>query len=194
MNRSVKFTFRLFLAAAISLATSALAFSAEGDSAGQGMLQGEFKWVHFVIVAALFIWVFGKLTPPWFKSNADTIAAAINKAKAAKAEAENKLKEAAAKLARLEQEIAEFRTGAERDAAAEVERLKTAMRNDAEKIAAAGRAEIEAAERAARSELKALAAKLAIDGAEQRVTQRMTPAIQESMVSRFVQSLQERPN
>jgi F-type H+-transporting ATPase subunit b len=194
MNSISKIILRLFVAAALSLAASALAFSAEGESSGQGMLQGDFKWVHFVIVAALFIWVFGKLLPPWFKSNADTIDAAINKAKTAKAEAEAKLKEAAAKLARLEQEVAEFRSSAERDAAAEVERLKAAMQTDAQKIASAARAEVDAAERAARAELKALAAKLAVEGAEQRVSQRMTPAIQESMVSRFVQSLQERPN
>jgi len=194
MNHSVKFGFRLLVAAAIVLPASALAFSAEGENSGQGMLQGDFKWVHFVIVAALFIWVFGKLLPPWFKSNADVIAAAINKAKAAKADAEAKLKEATAKLARLEQEVAEFRTSAERDAAAEVERLKAAMLSDAEKIATAARAEIDAAERAARSELKVLTAKLAIEGAEQRVSQRMTPAIQESMVGRFVQSLLGRSN
>src|SRR5271156_251673 len=153
MNHSVKFGFRLLVAAAIVLPASALAFSAEGENSGQGMLQGDFKWVYFVIVAAIFIWVFGKLLQPWFKSNADVIAVAINKAKAAKADAEAKLKEATAKLARLEQEVAEFRTSAERDAAAEVERLKAAMLSDAEKIATAARAEIDAAERAARSEL-----------------------------------------
>src|SRR5579871_4623093 len=194
MNYMPKFGLRLLAAAAFSLATSAVVFSAEGETSGQGILQGDFKWVHFVIVAALFIWVFGKLLPPWFKSNADVIAAAINKAKAARAEAEAKLQEATAKLARLEQEVAEFRASAERDAAAEVERLKAAMQTDAQKIAAAARAEIDAAERAARAELKALAAKLAVEGAEQRVSQRMTPAIQESMVSRFVHSLQERLN
>jgi F0F1-type ATP synthase membrane subunit b/b' len=194
MNYMPKFGLRLLAATVFSLATSALVFSAEGEPSSQGMLQGDFKWVHFVIVAALFIWVFGKLLPPWFKSNADVIAAAINKAKAAKAEAEAKLQEATAKLARLEQEVAQFRASAERDAAAEVERLKAAMQTDAQKIAAAARAEIDAAERAARAELKALAAKLAVEGAEQRVSQRMTPAIQESMVSRFVHSLQERLN
>ena len=43
-------------------------------------------------------------------------------------------------------------------------------------------------------ELKALAAKLAVDGAESLVAKQMTPAVQESLISNFVQSLQGRPN
>ncbi|HKA00402.1 MAG TPA: hypothetical protein VKE70_28015, partial [Candidatus Solibacter sp.] len=67
-------------------------------------------------------------------------------------------------------------------------------RNDVEKIRLAAKAEIEAAERAARVELKALAAKLAVDHAESLVTKQMTPTLQEAMISRFVESLEGRPN
>ena len=58
----------------------------------------------------------------------------------------------------------------------------------------AAKAEMEAAERAARMELKELAAKLAVDGAESLVAQQMTPALQQAMISSFVQSLERRPN
>ena len=67
-------------------------------------------------------------------------------------------------------------------------------RNDVEKIRLAAKAEVEAAERAARVELKALAARLAVDRAESLVTKQMTPALQEAMINRFVQSLEGRPN
>jgi F-type H+-transporting ATPase subunit b len=183
------------IAFAGSLFLTATACAAEegGGSAGHG-ISGYFKWIHFVILAALAYWVFGKVTPPWFRRNADEISSAIAKAAAVKAEAEQRLQEAAKKLASLENEVAKFKTQVQQDAAAELERLRAATQVDVEKVRTAAKAEIEAAERAARVELKELAAKLAVDGAESLVAQQMTPAVQEAMISGFVQSLQRRPN
>ncbi|HVM75463.1 MAG TPA: hypothetical protein VMT75_07455 [Candidatus Saccharimonadales bacterium] len=153
-----------------------------------------FKWIHFAILAGVLYWLFRKVLPPVFRRNADNISAAITKATAAKAEAERQLKEAEAKFARLEQEVAEFRAQAQKDASAEVDRLRAMTKQEAEKIQDAAKAEIEAAERAARVELKALAAKLAVDRAESLLAKELTPAVQENMISHFVQSLQGRPN
>jgi F-type H+-transporting ATPase subunit b len=180
---------------ALNLFSAAATFAAEeGGSSSEHSSEMIFKWIHFAILAGLLYWVFGKLLPPIFRRNADNISSAISKATAAKTEAERKLQEAVAKMGNLEREIAEFRAQAQRDAAAEVERLRAATVLDVEKIRAAAKAEIEAAERAARVELKELAAKLAVDGAETLVAKQMTPAVQEAMISSFVQSLQGRPN
>jgi F-type H+-transporting ATPase subunit b len=180
---------------ALGLFSAALALGAEeGGSPAEKSIGMVFKWIHFAIVAGLVYWVFGKLLPPMFRRNADNISSAITKATAARVEAERKLQEAVTKMGNLEREIAEFRVQAQRDAAAEVERLRAATGLDVEKIRAAARAEIEAAERAARVELKQLAAKLAVDGAETLVARQMTPAVQEAMISSFVHSLQGRPN
>lgn len=153
-----------------------------------------FKWVHFVILAALAYWLFTKVLPETFRHRADSISGSIAKAAAARAEAERQLKEAALKLASLEQEVTEFRAQAQKDAAAELERLRAATKTDAEKIAVAGKAEIEAAERAVRVALKELAAKQAVDRAEVLVAQELTPALHEAMLNDFVGSLQGRPN
>jgi len=178
-----------------SLFLTTAAFAAEeGGSPAEQSVGVLFKWIHFVILAALLYWVFGKLLPPWFRRNADEISSAISRAAAVKADAEQELQEAAAKLASLEKEVAKFKAQAQQDAAAELERLRAAMQLDVEKVRSAAKAEIEAAERAARVELKELAAKLAVDGAESLVAQQMTPAVQEAMISGFVQSLQRRPN
>lgn len=180
---------------ALSLFSAATAFGAEeGGSSAEHSSEMIFKWIHFAILAGLLYWVFGKLLPPMFRRNADNISSAISKATAAKMEAERRLQEAVTKMGNLEREIAEFRVQAQHDAAAEVERLRAVTVLDVEKIRAAARAEIEAAERAARVELKELAAKLAVDGAESLVVKQMTPAVQEAMISSFVQSLQGRPN
>ena len=186
---------RALVAAVVLLSTTVLARAAEqGGSPAEQPVGTAFKWVHFVILAGVAYWLFAKYLPPIFRHNADNITAAIGKATAAKAEADRQLQNAAAKLANLEKEIAEFRAIAQREARAEIERLRTITKSDVEKIGAAAKAEIEAAERAARVELKALAARLAVDGAESLVAKQMTPSVQEALINQFVQSLQGRPN
>jgi F0F1-type ATP synthase membrane subunit b/b' len=156
--------------------------------------QEVFKWINFALVAGAGIWLFGKVLPPRFRGNAEKIESAIAKATQAKNAADAQLQEAEKKLASLEKEVGELREQATQDAAAETERLHAATKSDEEKIAAAGNAEIAAAERAARLELKALAAKLAVDGAETLLAQQLTPQVQESLVNAFVKSLESRPN
>jgi F-type H+-transporting ATPase subunit b len=153
-----------------------------------------FKWINFAIVAGLLGWVFLKVTPPIFRKRAETISSAITKATAAKAEAERQLRDAEAKLARLQQEVTQLRATAEQEAKAEAERIRSVTQSDTLKIGAAGKAEIEAAERAARLELKAIAANLAVDGAESLLAKQLTPQTQEVLVAAFVKTLAGRPN
>jgi F-type H+-transporting ATPase subunit b len=191
MKRNLKVLY-VILTPALILALATLARAQEAANQQGGTIT--FKWIHFVVVAAAFYWLFWKLLPPKFHAKADSISSAIAKATAAKAEAERQLAEATAKLASLEQEVAQFRAQAQKDVAAELERLRSMIKIDADKIALAARAEIEAAERAARVDLKVLAAKLAMDRAESLVSKEMTPALHETMLNQFVQSLQGRPN
>jgi F-type H+-transporting ATPase subunit b len=175
------------------MAGSALA-AEEGGNAATERATEIFKWINFAIVAALIAWVFLKLTPPFFRKNAETISSAITKATAAKAEAERQFREAEERLARLEQEVAELRSAAQRESAAEAERLRAATQSDIERVRLAAKAEIAAAERAARLELKVKAANLAVDQAESLLKKELTPQTQESLVAAFVESLAGRPN
>ncbi len=170
------------------------AHAAEKSGAATERATEIFKWINFAIVAGLILWVFGKVLPPKFRSNAEKISSAISNAAAAKAEADRQLREAETKLANLEEEVAELRAFAERESAGEAERIRALAKSDAQKIFLAANAEIEAAERAARLELKAIAAKLAVDGAESLIARQLTPQSQESLVSAFVKSLEGRPN
>jgi len=166
----------------------------EGGNAAVERATEIFKWINFAIVAGVLVWVFGKLLPPVFRKKAEAISSAITNATNAKAAADAQLRDAETRLANLQKEVAELRAYAERESVAEVERLRAATRNDAQKIATAARAEIEAAERAARLELKALAANLAVDGAESLIAKQLTPQAQESLIINFVKSLEGRPN
>jgi len=177
----------LFAAASVQAAE-------EGGNAASERATEIFKWINFAIVAGLIVWVFGKKLPSVFRARAEAVSSAITSATSAKAAADAQLRDAETKLANLQKEVAELRASAEKEAAAEVERLRAATLSDAQKIAAAAKAEIEAAERAARLELKALAANLAVDGAESLLAKQLTPKAQESLISNFVKSLEGRPN
>ncbi len=188
---------RVFLGTSVlvTLLCGALnAHAAEGGAAATERASEIFKWINFAIVAGLVLWLFGRVLPPIFRKNADKISSAITNATAAKAAADAQVREAETKLARLQQEIAELRTVAEREGAGEAERIRALAKSDAQKISVAANAEIEAAERAARLELKVIAAKLAVDGAESLLAEQLTPQAQESLVSAFVKSLEGRPN
>jgi F-type H+-transporting ATPase subunit b len=189
---------RILLAAGllfVSLfAAASLRAAEESGNAATERATEVFKWINFAIVAGLIVWVFGKKLPSVFRARAEAVSSAITSATSAKAAADAQLREAETRLANLQKEVAELRALAEKEAAAEVERLGAATVSDAQKIAAAAKAEIEAAERAARLELKALAANLAVDGAESLLAKQLTPKAQESLISNFVKSLEGRPN
>jgi len=166
----------------------------EGGAAGAETATEVFKWINFAIVAGALLWVCLKKAPGFFRGRAESISSAITKAGSTKAAADAQLREAETKLANLDKEVAELRAFAEREAAAEVERIRTATRSDLEKIGVAAKAEIEAAERAARLELKALAAMLAVDGAEALLVKQLNARAQAGLISNFVKTLEGMPN
>jgi F-type H+-transporting ATPase subunit b len=179
---------------ALLIAVLSVQAAEEGGGAAQERANEIFKWINFALVAGGLMWLFGKVLPRKFRGNADAISSAITKATAAKAEADRQLREVEQNLARLEQEVAQLRASAQRESEAEAERIRNVTQNDARKIGVAATAEIEAAERAARLELKAIAANLAVDGAESLLAKQLTPQAQEALVSAFVKGLAGRPN
>lgn len=194
MTRSRRYSLFASLLWVLLFAALSAHAAEEGGNAANERATELFKWINFAIVAGLIGWVFLKLTPPFFRKNADAISSAITKATAVKAEADRQLREAEAKLARLEQEVTQLRATAQGEASAEAERIRGITRSEVQKIGAAAKAEIEAAERAARLELKAVAANLAVDGAESLLARQLTPQAQESLVAAFVKTLEGRPN
>jgi F-type H+-transporting ATPase subunit b len=186
----------MLVAVVAMLVVVGTAWGAEGGDANAANDRAKdlFQWVNFAIVAGLLVWVFKGVTPKIFRKKANNISSAIKTATSAKEEAVRQLREAEAKLARLKEEVAELRAAAQRESQAEAERIRNLTMTDAERVEAAAHAEIEAAERAARLELKAIAANLAVDGAESLLAKQLTPQTQESLVAAFVKSLGGRPN
>jgi F-type H+-transporting ATPase subunit b len=174
-----------------------LALSAHAEEAGSASQQSAenlFKWINFALVAGVIVWLCLKKGPAFFGRRADVISADIQKSTEAKKQAELQLRDAETKLQNLEKEVADLRASAQRESAAEADRIRNLTVTDEQKIADAAQAEVDAAERAARLELKALAANLAVSGAESLLVKQLTPAAQEALINNFVKTLDGRPN
>jgi len=174
-----------------------LALSAHAEEAGSASQQSTenlFKWINFALVTGVIVWLCVKKGPAFFGRRADVISADIQKSTEAKKQAELQLRDAETKLQNLEKEVADLRVSAQRESVAEADRISTLTATDEQKIAEAGKAEVYAAERAARLELKALAANLAVNGAESLLMRQLTPAAQEALINNFVKTLDGRPN
>jgi len=174
-----------------------LALSAHAEEAGSASQQSAenlFKWINFALVAGIIVWLCVKKAPGFFGRRADVISSDIQKSTEAKKKAELQLQDAEMKLQNLEKEVADLRATAQRESAAEADRIRDLTVKDEQKIAEAGKAEVVAAERTARLELKALAANLAVSGAESLLVKQLTPAAQEALINNFVKTLDGRPN
>jgi F-type H+-transporting ATPase subunit b len=169
------------------------ALAVAGEAAGEDPVNTTtgfvFRILNFLIVAYGVWYAFGKVLPKVFRARAEIIARAISEAAQAKQEAQRQLQDAEKKLDHLDLEVNVLRENAQRDAAAESERIRAAAREDAAKVERAAELEIAAAERAARMELKAHAAQLAVERAEAMLRGRMTPDAEAALFRAFVSDL-----
>jgi F-type H+-transporting ATPase subunit b len=199
MNLKFAGTAKLYarVAASLMCCVFLLALTAHAEEAGSASKQSAenlFKWINFALVAGVIVWLCVKKGPGFFGRRADVISSDIQKSTEAKKKAELQLQDAEIKLRNLEKEVAAMRAGGQRESAAEADRIRNLTVTDEQKITQAGKAEVDAAERAARLELKALAANLAVSGAESLLVKQLTPAAQEALINNFVKTLDGRPN
>jgi F-type H+-transporting ATPase subunit b len=179
-------------ASVLVAAVPALAQEGEGSPADSST-GWVFRWINFAILLIVIVYAFRKAAP-YFRRHADEIAERIAEGTRAREAAENERREAQAKLAGIETEVAAMRVEAKRGAEAEAERLRELARAEAETIERAAQIEIAAAERAARLELKVLAARLAIERAEARLRQEMTPQSERALFGTFIGELEGKRN
>ena len=174
----------IFLAAFPVLAAEA----AEQDPA-ESTTGVVFRWLNFLLVFGGAGYLIAKHGGAFFRANAKSIAASIDEATAAKAQADRELREVEAKIARLDQEVAELREAARRDSAAEAERLRASGRIEIEKINQAARGELASSERAAQQELRVLAASMAVERAGALVNSRMNAEVRARIFHAFLGEL-----
>jgi F-type H+-transporting ATPase subunit b len=148
-----------------------------------------FRWLNFALVFGGIGYLIAKHGGGFFSANARAISASIREGTAAKEEADHQLREVNAKIARLDQEIAEMREAGRRDSASETKRLNASGLVEIEKINQAARAEMGASERAARQELRAMAATVAVERAGALVRARMDKNVRTKLFNAFLGEL-----
>jgi F-type H+-transporting ATPase subunit b len=125
--------------------------------------------LNFIVIGAAIFWASRKSLPGIFRDRSAAIQKAMQEAQKASEEAQRRLAEIESRLAKLDVEIGTMRDAAEKEGAAEAERIQLAAEEDARKIIAAAEQEIAAAAKAARRQLKVFAADLAVGLARKQI-------------------------
>ncbi|HEV8484543.1 MAG TPA: ATP synthase F0 subunit B [Blastocatellia bacterium] len=149
--------------------------------------------INIVVFALILVYILrnkigiGKV----FDNRAASIVKELEQAKRDKEDALKQLAGVEARLGRLDQELAEIRLEAEREAAREAERIHHAAAADAEKIRQSAHREIEGAMKSARSELRAFVADQAVQMAEAIIRKEIRPEDASRMLTRYTEELGE---
>ncbi len=126
-------------------------------------------FLNFVLVLLFFVLLFRSSIPQMFRDRTQAIQKGIREAQAASADATRRLSDIETRLSKLDSEVAEIRGSAEREAAAEEQRILQATEEDKRKILEGVETEVTAIARNARRELKTYAATLAVDLASRQI-------------------------
>ena len=143
--------------------------------------------LNFAVIAAAIFWLSKKNLPGLFRKRTASIQKAMEEARKASEDANRRLAEIEARLSRLDGEIGGMRAAAEKEAAAEEQRIKAAAAEDARKIVESAEQEIAAAAKSARRELTAYAADLAVSLAKKQI--RVDAATDQALLRNFAEQL-----
>ncbi len=143
--------------------------------------------LNFAIVAGAVGYFSKQSLPGMFRNRTASIQQAMQEARKASEDANRRLGEIETRLSRLDTEIAGMRATAEKEAAAEEARIKTAAEEDGRKIVESAEQEIAAAAKLARRELTNYAANLAVSLAARQI--KVDPATDQALVQDFAREL-----
>jgi F-type H+-transporting ATPase subunit b len=147
------------------------------------------KWINFGLLAIGLGYLLGKTLPPFFKSRTDEIQKDIVEAQATKRDAEQRAAAIEKRVSSLGADIEAFKTESQSEMQQEAGRIREETARMIEKVQRQAALEIETAGKSAQRDLKAYAAKLSLDLAEQRIRGRLDSATENGLVDDFVVGL-----
>jgi F0F1-type ATP synthase membrane subunit b/b' len=170
---------------------------AETSHEGQSDEHDESIWTlwkiaNFAILAGGLGYLFVKKGRPFFEQRTAEIRKGIESAAAERRSAEARLVEVERRLSNLETEIAALRSSAKGEMDAENERIRMETAQRLARIRDHAEQEILSITKMARESLKRYSAGLAIDLAGSRLRSRITPQVQQDLVSGFAAALSDR--
>src|SRR5450432_1629886 len=187
-----RFAFPLLLCLA---ACSPAAFSQESEKAAEKpesfaeRHELELKWANFLLLAGVLGYMIGKNAGPFFAARSGSIRKDLDESEQKRRDAEARAAAVDARLADLGKEIAALRGESQAEAQAANERMAQHTAAEIAKIQARAEQEIASAGKAARMDLQRYSAQLAVELAERKIRDRMTPETQSALVRSFVHDL-----
>lgn len=142
------------------------------------------KLINLVLFVVVLYLLLRKPVREFFDRRLVAVREMLDKAARERHAATEKMAELDARLNRLDAEVAEIKTQAERESAAERARMEAEAKKDIEKVREMTGREIESAKQVAMADLREFAATKAVDLAEQMIRREMTPADDARMVER----------
>jgi len=143
--------------------------------------------LNFAVVAIVVVVLWRANVPALFRQRTAGIQKAMEEARRASEDAGRRLAEIEKRLGRLDAEIGALQQQAEREAAAEEEKIRGAAAEEAQRVFRAAEQEISAAAQTARRDLTAYAAELAVSLAQKRI--QVDPQTDRALVRTFAQEL-----
>ena len=181
----------VFVAAIVLGGGSVMAQSHEGEEAHGSALELVFRVVNFAILAGALVYLLKKPLGNYLDAKTEQIrselAAAADKRKRAEAER----REAEARLAGLDEEIAAARAKGLAQAEDERRRILQAAENDAARLAEHAKKQIEAELELARRRLTARAAELSIEMARKKLGEQIGDADRRALFEKGLEKLGE---
>lgn len=160
-----------------------------GHSSGPAEISIWWKWANFAILAGGLVYMIGKHAPAYFAQRNEEIRKGLEEGAELQRQANARTAAMEARLKNLQAEIAEMRTQAKADIAAEGERIKAETDAAIGKIQAHAEGEIAAAAKNERAHLKTFAADLALRMAEDKLRGQLNSQADAGLVSGFLKGL-----
>ena len=157
-----------------------------GHEEGPGIV---WKWANFALLAGGLGYMIAKNAGPFFAARTQQIRKDMVDSQESRRQAEARAAEVDRRLAALGTEIAALRSESQRETQAETERLAKHTAAEIAKLQAHAEQEIVSAGKAARTELKRYSARLAIELAGQRLSDRMNYQTQQALVRGFMRDI-----
>jgi F-type H+-transporting ATPase subunit b len=190
-----RFLIAATLCSGIFFSPQARAQEPHGEPKGESKAEASepdpmWKWINFGLLALGLGYLMGKALPPFFKSRTSDIQKDIVEAQATKRDAEQRAAAIEKRVSALGADIEAFQAQSRTEMEQEAARIREETARMIEKVQKQAGNEMEAAGKNAQRDLKAYAAKLSLDMAEQRIRARLDTATENGLVDDFVKDLQ----
>jgi len=146
-----------------------------------------FESLNFLVLLAAVVWFLARLLPKTLRNRKERIQNEIEHARVATEDANRRLANVEQRLSRLDEEIHALQLQAQKEAAAEEQRLRAALEDEKLRIVAEAEKEVNAASMNAQRQLKNLTAELVIEHARRRMA--VSAETDRSLIDAFVAGL-----